>query len=117
MSNAFKNALGLRAIYYNTETPLFCYQDIFSDDAYTMATLYVKESALNKINNTVPWKLFSKIEPYNFSGIEDILSETNRNLIEVYNINGVKVSDNTNELPQGLYIVRQGNQSKKIIVK
>ena len=51
------------------------------------------------------------------SGIADIATDNKNALIEVYNINGVRVSDNIEGLDSGFYIVRQGNKASKISVK
>lgn len=117
MSKAFNKCPELKSIYYDTDNPLPCYQDVFNNSTYSLATLYIRESALDKIKNTVPWKLFLKVEPYNFSGIEYISSDKIDYPIEVFNLDGIKISDNTNNLPDGLYIVRQGKEYKKFLVK
>lgn len=51
------------------------------------------------------------------SGIADIATDNKNAPIEVYNINGVRVSDNIEGLDSGFYIVRQGNKASKISVK
>lgn len=52
------------------------------------------------------------------SAIENVIADPDPDApVEVYNINGLKVADSTDNLPAGLYIVRQGKTVKKIIVK
>jgi len=52
------------------------------------------------------------------SAIENVIADPDPDApVEVYNINGLKVADSTDNLPAGLYIVRQGKSVKKIIVK
>ena len=36
---------------------------------------------------------------------------------EVFSLNGVKIADSIDNLPAGIYVVRQGNTAKKIAVK
>lgn len=36
---------------------------------------------------------------------------------EVYNLNGIYVSDSTENLEKGIYIVRNGNCTKKVVIK
>lgn len=51
------------------------------------------------------------------SGIENIAIGNNCKAVEVYNLNGVKVTDSLNGLAKGLYIVRNGLSVTKIAVK
>lgn len=116
MSFAFKECNALESIYYDTDNPIFAYQDIFSN--YSNPILYVNESALDKFINTVPWNLFDKIEPYDFADIDDVINVgDNRKSFQVYYLNGIKVSDDLQNLSPGIYIVRKGTLDKKIIVR
>lgn len=65
-NQAFFNCRNLVKIYYGAEEPFAASEDVFSD--YSKPTLYVKESAMDKIKTTVPWSLFEKVETYNFNG-------------------------------------------------
>lgn len=113
---AFKECNALESIYYDTDNPIFAYQDIFSN--YSNPILYVNESALDKFINTVPWNLFDKIEPYDFADIDDVINVgDNRKSFQVYYLNGIKVSDDLQNLSPGIYIVRKGTLDKKIIVR
>lgn len=51
-----------------------------------------------------------------FAGIDDILCDTSIP-VEIFNLQGVKISTTIEHLPAGLYIVRQGNTVKKVAVK
>lgn len=57
------------------------------------------------------------------SGVEEIKFDSFKKQIdfgmpyEVYNINGMKVAEATDELVKGIYIVRQGNVAEKIVVR
>ncbi|MDE5870115.1 MAG: leucine-rich repeat protein, partial [Muribaculaceae bacterium] len=60
----------------------------------------------------------------NTSGVEEIVTDrvADRDInfndsVEVYNLNGLKVSNSTDNLAPGIYIVRQGKAVKKISVK
>lgn len=115
-ANTFYNCNALESIYYDTDNPIFAYQDIFSN--YSNPILYVNESALDKFINTVPWNLFDKIEPYDFADIDDVINDgDNRKSFQVYYLNGIKVSDDLQNLSPGIYIVRKGTLDKKIIVR
>lgn len=61
---------------------------------------------------------FKSIEAYDFSGIEMIKENIDINLpYEVFNLNGVRVGNSTDNLSPGIYIVRQGSIVNKIAVK
>ena len=51
------------------------------------------------------------------SGIEVVrVDELDHTLpMNVYNMNGVKMGDRLEDLPAGIYIVRQGNKSAKVV--
>lgn len=57
------------------------------------------------------------------AGVENVeLADNNEDIdynapFDVYNINGVRVSDCTENLTNGFYIIRQGKNVKKIVVK
>lgn len=50
------------------------------------------------------------------SGVDNINIEE-PTVIEVYNLCGAKIADNTNSLDAGIYIVRKGSKVSKIMVK
>ena len=92
--------------------------DIFSDETYKGATLYMSEKGI-KIGKTIdPWKNFEKIEVKCLTGLENVTASIDATLpIEVYNMEGVFVGSDINAVPSGIYIVRQGNTTKKVAVK
>lgn len=116
-NSAFYYCRDLTSVYYAATDPIFADSSCFFY-SYQTATLYVPEVAVEKCKAIVPWRTFSKIEAYEFLGIEDISADFNsEQLYEVYNFNGVKVGDNTEALAPGIYIVRQGVTTKKIVVR
>lgn len=56
------------------------------------------------------------IEPEIINGISTV-NASQLNALGVYNLNGVRVADTVNNLSRGLYIVRHGNKSSKVIVR
>ena len=78
------------------------------------------EDGAAKAKTIKPWMNFKNIEVYDFtSGINEIVFN-NRDVdydapYEVYNINGMKVGDNVDNLTVGTYIIRQGNKMKKFM--
>ncbi|MDE5887162.1 MAG: leucine-rich repeat domain-containing protein, partial [Muribaculaceae bacterium] len=117
-SRAFENCSGLTSVYYGADKPINANADIFSQETYKKAILYMSEDGV-VFSRLDPWKNFRNIEEYDFStGIDDVITDFNENApYEIYNINGVKAGDNINALSPGLYIIRQGKTVKKIMVK
>ena len=116
--SAFKGCGNLTSIYYSAKNPIVADESIFSGETYSNATLYVPAEAIDKCKQIEPWKYFSNIEEYDFSGIEDVFAEFDSTLpYEVYNLNGVMIGNSIDNLAHGIYIVRQGDTVKKIAVK
>ncbi|MDE7135050.1 MAG: leucine-rich repeat domain-containing protein, partial [Muribaculaceae bacterium] len=113
---AFCRCYDLTEVYYGAENPIEIGYDIFSD--YSKPTLYVPEVAVEKCKQISPWMYFSKIEAYNFAGIDEITVDIDsEKSYEVYNLNGIALGNSTDNLTKGIYIIRQGSTVKKITVK
>ena len=105
---------------YMTE-PIAAERNLFSDPAYS-STLYVPEGSVAAYENTAPWSYFYYIKTLAESGVETVPAIEDVAIdftlpYEVFNLNGVKVAESTVNLPAGIYILRQGNNVKKITVK
>lgn len=59
--------------------------------------------------------LFNGDGPGYVAGIEDVWNDTNDSAVEYYNIQGMRVSESN--LTPGLYIIRKGNETKKVYIK
>lgn len=106
---------------YVTE-PISAERDIFPVDAYDSATLYVPTESLSAYEKTKPWSYFYDIKSVEASGVETVPAIEDVAIdftlpYDVFNLNGVKIADSTDNLPAGIYILRQGNAVKKIAVK
>lgn len=113
---AFAGCNSLTSVYYAAEEPISGNENIFSN--YTKPTLFVPAAAVEKCKQIDPWKNFSNIEAFNFSGIEDLTVDFDfEKPCEVYSLNGVLIGNSIDNLPSGVYIVRQGAIVKKIAVK
>ena len=82
-------------------------------------TLHVLPEYLEAYQQAKGWKDFTNIvgDLTEESGIEEVsIDEFDRGLpMEVYNMNGVKVVNDLDDLSSGVYIVRQGNKTAKVI--
>lgn len=93
-------------------------------DYLTNGKLYVPEGTKELYEESNFGKMFNAIEEETFSGIESISSEEadiDAALpVEVFNPAGICVYSgvySNAELPKGVYVVRQGEKSKKVMVK
>ena len=121
--DAFSDCNGLSAVYYSAEALIEGSERIFYQsywggfDIYWQATLYVRESALPQAETVTPWCRFINREAYDFdAGMKDISANV-EDSVEVYTLDGVKIGTSADDLPTGIYIVRQGSEVRKIAVK
>lgn len=119
---AFAECSNITEINYITDNPIKAEKNIFDDNIYSSSTLFVKPEALDKIENCLPWSYFDNIETKNFAGLEDVIYDSERGIdfnapYEIYNLNGMRISESIDLLSTGIYIIRQGNKVKKIAIK
>ena len=102
--------------------------DIFGGCDLSEATLYVPEESLDAYQAADQWKAFGNFATLEdasdiLTGIDDIIADGDGDAygfdpddeIEYYNLNGIRVSGEN--LQPGIYILRQGNKTAKILVK
>lgn len=112
---AFSGCNGLESITCNNNIPPACGEGVFSGVPTKTCVLYVPEESIIYYRIVDGWKDFFNIEA---SGIEEVIADYRDDMpIEVYGANGVKVADGVEGLAPGVYILRQGSKSSKVIVK
>jgi hypothetical protein len=119
---AFIGCANLRDVvcYANNPAPTAEANTLFSDSTYTYGTLYVPENALDDYRNTpYAWSSFQNIQPLAmYSDITTTqLSEDTYSAATIYDLNGILQSSNMQRLTPGIYVVKQGNKCRKILVK
>ena len=81
--------------------------------------LHVLPKYLSAYQTTSPWSKFANIvgDLTETDDIEDVrIDELDLTLpMDVYNLNGMKVGDSLEGMPVGIYIVRQGSKSAKVM--
>lgn len=136
---AFSNNRSLRRVYVLSNRPPRAYINVFSN--YDNITLYVPQGSLSAYRNTeYCWSLFQDIRESDFSEVDDLFMadyekgpsslngierdngdgddgdiDFNRP-VEVYNMQGHLLARKTEGLRPGLYILRQGRKSRKVII-
>lgn len=114
----FRDCDKLVEVNYDTTEPVSADKYMFSDDAYKTATLSVAKGGLDKAYGLEPWMYFVNIKEKDFAGIEEVIADFDPNApVDVYNLSGEKVAENADNLPSGLYIIRQGKTARKVAVK
>ena len=83
------------------------------------STLHVLKKYEMTYEKADQWKDFKYIRSdlTEIDGIEEVcVDELDDDLpMDVYNLNGVKVGDSLDDLPAGIYVIRQGNKSAKVV--
>lgn len=112
------NCPGIRNVYYAAEHPVASDEVQFDQAVYNNAVLYLRKSTLAEAAAVKPWNLFRQRKSYDFdAGIDGISAIDPDFPVEVYDLRGVHVASGTDCLPAGVYIVRQGAMTSKIIVR
>ncbi|MDE6578332.1 MAG: leucine-rich repeat domain-containing protein [Muribaculaceae bacterium] len=125
---AFKNCQAIRNIKYRGLSPasLECAEDIFDENVYDEATLYVRSGTIPLFMAVAPWKLFLNISDTlsdsEITGINDAAEDNTIEIdsltsVEIYNLNGTKLTCPVENIPSGFYIISKGNRLKKVFIK
>ena len=96
-------------------------ESTFSQEQYRNVILHVPAESYELYDSMMPWMLFSNIVKEDFSGIDSPIVDSRPIIdqaapMEVYSISGMRVSNSIDNLPTGLYIVRQGSNVVKIAI-
>lgn len=108
-------------VIYHTSSPQYIRTKKFLPQAfYDNAILYVNADGVEKAKKTLPWSQFKTILPISPSSIDSVKEEKS-NIDEcpgeIYTINGIYAGTTTESLSPGIYILRQGSRTKKIVIE
>ena len=136
---AFYGSDSIRTIYCRMPEPIEC-NPRFSDDVLMYATLYVPTGTKAAYEQVDPWRNFWNIEEMDFenaTAIENVTADgteasvttengaivlkgDSRLPVEVYSVGGQCLYRGTDRriagLPNGVYVVKIGNRSQKIVL-
>ncbi len=116
-SGVFANSGNIKHVVFNGPSPVESTYDVFDSNVYEAATLYVRGS-ISLFTTVSPWKYFYNITDDKYTGIEDVAADFDTDApCEIYNLSGVKVAENTDNLPAGIYIRTTNGKSEKFIVR
>ena len=112
---AFSDCSRLKEFYSYATTPPVCGNQALDDiRKWDYCTLYVPVGSEDLYASAPQWEDFFYIN--GIAGVETILVDDNEN-IEIYDLKGIKQTTRQEDLPTGIYIIRQGAKVKKIAVK
>ena len=111
---AFVSCGNIKEVVCNGATPVENTSCVFDSNVYENATLHVPSDSANLYMTVSPWRYF-----YNIStGIDDVVADSDNDApCEIFNLNGVKVADNADNLPSGIYIRKSNGKAEKFIVR
>lgn len=114
----FEGCTKIKEIRCESVTPPDASENTF-DSIYNTATLYVPKGCRAKYAAAPIWKNFSNIEEAEVSSVETISSSNNATNRSIFNIEGKLIyqGNGNPNLPKGIYVINQNDQSKKIIVE
>lgn len=116
----------MKDVYYGSERPTNnADENVFDNSVYSTATLWVPQEAVALYGRISPWRNFYNIKPYDFTtGVEDVVfspkegyEDDSKELMGIFTIDGVKVSETMENLAPGIYVIREGGATRKIMVK
>lgn len=138
--NAFRDCLSLREVYSAMENPCELPELGFADATFQSATLYVPEGKESVYKNKNFWKKFTKILPFDFTGVNNVYDNLvtiksldklilvknapEASVVSIYDESGKlvdsqKVADTETSftVPQGFYLVKTPTCLTKIMVR
>ena len=114
---AFEKCRRIDDIYYPGSNPVEADESIFDSSTYRRAYLHIDESATEQFKQTDPWKKFRRISS-DLSGLYNVAAEIDYSrAYEIFDTTGKPRGNKLENLSPGLYIIRQGNQAGKILVR
>ena len=118
-NNVFGGCTAIATINSKNTTPPTVAGNSFDSGIYGTAKLFVPEGAKSAYAAADVWKEFSNIAESSFSGAAAIEADEANAIVTVYSITGQKVAEGTGmpELNAGVYIVKKGNKTRKIVVR
>jgi hypothetical protein len=118
-SSAFRDCIRLTSIICDAIVPPTAEYLTFNTDTYANCQLLVPDESIDSYKSQYVWSKFANIianpEYDAIDSPEASYSTTSHPTI--YNLNGTAVSGDIQSLSPGIYIIKEGSKSRKILVK
>lgn len=116
---AFGGGSALKEIHCHAVTPPNVDDYNFVGTETFSCTLYVPEKAIEAYRKHEVWQNFFNIKSEGIAGIDNVKDNIidTKMSVEVYSIGGVKVGNDIKGLAPGIYILRQGRETRKLIIR
>jgi len=96
-------------------TPPECGETVFDGIYKRGCVLHVPKGSKSAYQQAPEWKDFTLVEEVE-AGIESVEAGAS-GTAEVFSLTGAKVADTLENLPAGIYLVREGSMVRKIIIR
>lgn len=111
--NVFEFCLGLTQIVSNVAIPPIVEENAFFGCIMPNIVLKVPKGSLSDYQNASGWNEFGKIEEFDSANIDFTILDAKDTNLPIYNLQGVQMNINKENLPAGVYI----QNGKKIIIR
>ena len=112
-ANVFDGCENLRSITIAAMTPPTMGEHDFDTLDFRTIKIRVPKGSLAAYQAADFWGLFWNIEEYDPNGIADVQTDVHNGAAPIYNLKGVRMTEEKGTLPTGIYI----QEGKKFIVK
>ncbi len=114
---AFQDCKSLISVTSLAVTPPQCLYGVFKGINKQKCTLYVPVESIDAYTQAPEWEYFILVkEAEDAAGIDSVVADPSAE-VEVFKLNGTRVPGPVENLPAGIYIVREGSTARKIIVR
>ncbi len=115
---AFNGSGAMDRVVCRATTPPEAGDIMFSEDTYQQATLYVPAASVSSYASHPEWGKFNRIADINSmnSGIEAVESDYRIN-DEIFNLDGTRMDEGIAPSKPGIYILRSGSETRKILIR
>lgn len=107
----------LKKIYVHWDSPLACKRPFLYEKLYDKVILYTPSDCVDSYRNAEPWKRFINIMGGDYTDVQSIFADEIIDYAKpylIFNIAGQTIGQKLDQLPSGMYIVKQGLITNKI---
>lgn len=117
---SFYGCTNLKAVTCKAVNPPYVMlSGIFSSESYANCQLFVPDESVDSYKSSLKeWYKFENINAISeYVAIESLKASSAMNRPTVYHLNGTVVSGDVQSLSSGIYIIKEGGKSRKVIIR